>query len=265
MIHDFYHNTRAEIKELEAKVKNLDTDMQSMEEQHRTQIKVFMQKVKHLEYEHSNNCDRVKIDAHKKMRDERTEHTNRGKEKLAAKATEKEGYIRDDMQNQGDIETTEKDLDGTLKTLVRDLNFARETLIDKYEKKLQDLREELELRMKVEVHEIEERKNQHINELMKNHEEAFREMKDYHNDITRENLEMIRMSKEKLVDIRNQIETNQVTVEHLKLKMIELQIPLANAINARDTLEKQLANFDKDVMALRNAKARLQVLKNKEK
>lgn len=62
--------------------------------------------------------------------------------------------------------------------------------------------------MKVEIHEIEERKNQHINDLMKNHEEAFREMKEYHNDITRENLELIRMSKEKLIDIRNQIETN---------------------------------------------------------
>lgn len=76
--------------------------------------------------------------------------------------------------------------------------------------------------MKVEIHEIEERKNQHINDLMKNHEEAFREMKEYYNDITRENLELIRMHKEKLVDIGNQIENNNVTVEHLKLRMIDL-------------------------------------------
>ena len=32
MIHDFYMNTREEIKELEAKVKNFDTDMQKEEE-----------------------------------------------------------------------------------------------------------------------------------------------------------------------------------------------------------------------------------------
>ena len=61
-----------------------------------------------------------------------------------------------------------------------------------------ELNDELDLRMKVEIHEIEERKNQHINELLKNHEDAFREMKDYYNDITRENLELIRMYKEKL-------------------------------------------------------------------
>jgi hypothetical protein len=65
-----------------------------------------------------------------------------------------------------------------------------------------ELNDELDLRMKVEIHEIEERKNQHINELLKNHEEAFREMKDYYNDITRENLELIRMYKEKLIEIK---------------------------------------------------------------
>jgi hypothetical protein len=59
MIHDFYHNTRAEIKELEAKIKNLDTDMQTKEEGHRTELKVFMQKVRHLEYDHGNNQDGV--------------------------------------------------------------------------------------------------------------------------------------------------------------------------------------------------------------
>jgi len=41
---------------------------------------------------------------------------------------------------------------------------------------------------------------------MKNHEEAFREMKEYYNDITRENLELIKMHRDKLTDIRNQTE-----------------------------------------------------------
>ena len=119
--------------------------------------------------------------------------------------------------------------------------------------------------MKVEIHEIEERKNQHINELMKNHEEAFKEMKEYYNNITRENLELIRMHKEKLQDIKHQIEQNKTTVEHLEQKMEELKKPLQQAVRSRDNLKKQLFNFNKDVMALRNAKARLQVLINKEK
>jgi len=67
------------------------------------------------------------------------------------------------------------------------------------------LEEELTLRMKVEIHEIEERKNEHINQLMTNHEQAFREMKVYYNDITRENLELIKVHKEKLEEIKEKI------------------------------------------------------------
>ena len=85
MVHDFYHNTRAEIKELEARIKNFDTDMQTMEEVHRTQIKVYMQKVKHLEYEHGNNCDRVEVDARRIMKEERVHHVENDKDMLNKK------------------------------------------------------------------------------------------------------------------------------------------------------------------------------------
>ena len=54
-------------------------------------------------------------------------------------------------------------------------------------------------------------------------------------------------------------------MDHLKEKMQELQKPLAKALQNRDLLKKQLATYDKDVMALRNAKARLIVLKKKVK
>jgi len=73
---------------------------------------------------------------------------------------------------------------------------------------------------------------------MKHHEDSFREMKEYYNDITRENLELIKMHKEKLVDIRAQIEANQKTVDHLKQKMEELKLPLVKAQQNRDILKK---------------------------
>ena len=72
-----------------------------------------------------------------------------------------------------------------------------------YDQKVKSLGEELQLRLKVETHETKERKDQQINDLMKNNESAFGEMKDYYNDITRENLELIRMHREKTIDIRH--------------------------------------------------------------
>jgi len=47
--------------------------------------------------------------------------------------------------------------------------------------------------------------------------------------------------------------------------MEEFEKPLIKARHNRDILRKQLATFDKDKMALRNAKARLLVLKKKVK
>ena len=96
-------------------------------------------------------------------------------------------------------------------------------MIEEYEEKLNILSDELNLRMKVEIHEIEERKNQHINTLMKNHEEAFHDRKEYYNDITRENLEMIRGYKERLVEIKNQIDQNVLMIEQLKEERLKLE------------------------------------------
>jgi hypothetical protein len=70
--------------------------------------------------------------------------------------------------------------------------------------------------MKVEIHEVEERKNQHINELMINHENAFTEMKGYYNDITRENIELIKVHKEKLREVKQSIHDNAFIVDELK-------------------------------------------------
>lgn len=172
------------------------------------------------------------------MNKERDYHLDNEKDMRKDKGSQKQDYHRDEMKNIGEVEDREKELEDNNIQLQKALDIQKKALISNYESKSERLREELELRLKVEIHEIEERKNQHINDLMKNHEEAFKEMKEYYNDITRENLELIKMHKEKLVDIRAQIETNQKTVDQLKLKMEELERPLAKAIHNRDILKK---------------------------
>lgn len=119
--------------------------------------------------------------------------------------------------------------------------------------------------MKVEVHEIEERKNQHINDLMKAHEAAFQEMKEYYNDITRENLELIRTHRKKLEEIGASIEQNVLHAEELKKMREDFDKPKREIEEKLNTLQRQLQTFGKDQMGLRNAKARLQVLRAKEK
>ena len=120
MIHDFYHNTRAEIKETEAEVKNFDTEMQKLEEGHRSEIKVYIQKVKHIEYEHQLNCNNVAGDAgtaQASMGEEHNYYEHQQQELRNEKKNQKEDHDRDEMQNIGEVEDKGKDLEGNLKEL----------------------------------------------------------------------------------------------------------------------------------------------------
>ena len=68
MIHDFYHNTREEIKELESEIRNFDTKMESEEGSHNTEVISHLQKVSHHEYEHQEALNFVKGEANDLMR-----------------------------------------------------------------------------------------------------------------------------------------------------------------------------------------------------
>lgn len=263
MIHDFYSNTQNEISEIGSKVSNYETQMEKMEEQHKVMIKVYMQKVKHLEYEHGHDCDTVKLNAEQAMKDEKDFNITNEKDMRKDKQEKKIQYGDNENAALSTIEETEEKLKEQLREIEGVLKQSKANLIKGYERKLDQLKKELELRLKVEIHEIEERKNQHYNDLMKNHESAFRDMKDYYNDITRENLKLISVHRENLADVQKNIINNQEQIDDLKIANKKLEIPLNNIRHQRDELKKQLATYEKDQMSLRNAKAQYIVLKKK--
>ena len=199
------------------------------------------------------------------MTEERNYFVDNEKDNLKSKGERKEAYSRDEMANIAEVEEYEKTLQDSVNDLKHELDLTKKALIENYEHKLEKLEAELELRMKVEIHEIEERKNEHINELMMNHETAFREMKQYFNDITRENLELIKVHKEKLSELKTQTATNENLLLTLKNTVEDLKEPLAAAQQKANQLKKSVETHEKDTMALRNAKGFLKDLKTRTK
>ena len=222
MIHDFYQNTREEIKELESEIKNFDTKMQDEESRHNTLVVSHLQKVQHHEYEHGEAIEQTKADGAEIMTEEDKHHSEQESQNRNGKQSKKEDYERTDQANISEIEQETKQHQQNLDSLEQTLEQNKKTLISLYEQKQVDLQKELELRMKVELHEIEERKNQHINDLMINHETAFREMKQYYNDITKENLDIIKQLQEKYQDVKLQIQNSELVVADLKASVLEL-------------------------------------------
>lgn len=258
MIHDFYQNTREEIKELEAEIKNFDTKMQREEETHNTLVVSHLQKVQHHQYEHGEAIENTKAEGAEIMRHEDEKHSTTESNNRQGKQNKKEDYERNDQANISEIEQETKQHQQNLDSLEHQLESNKKTLIQLYEQKQVALQKELELRMKVELHEIEERKNQHINDLMINHETAFREMKQYYNDITNENLQIIKQLQEKYQDVKLQIANSEIVVNELKESVLALQGPLATERAKKATLEKSVANYEVNAMGLRNAKGSLE-------
>lgn len=56
-----------------------------------------MQKVKHLEYEHGNQCKNVELDAKIQMNKERDYHVDKEKDMRKDKVAQKQEYERDEM------------------------------------------------------------------------------------------------------------------------------------------------------------------------
>lgn len=123
MIHDFYHNTREEISEIEAKVTNFDTKMQHIEQAHKVDIVSHMQKVKHLEYEHTNSCGVVKEDAGVDMHEQREHHTKTEKDNLTDKNERKDEYTISEKSNIAEVQAKEQELKNKIEDLKEDLEF----------------------------------------------------------------------------------------------------------------------------------------------
>ena len=58
-IQTFYDITRKEVRDYDMAITAKDREMEIMEDNHRVEVRVYVQKVKHLEYEHKNALGRI--------------------------------------------------------------------------------------------------------------------------------------------------------------------------------------------------------------
>jgi len=58
-IQNFFDITAREVRELDLAISAKDREMELLEDNHRVELRVYQQKVKHLEYEHKNNIKEI--------------------------------------------------------------------------------------------------------------------------------------------------------------------------------------------------------------
>lgn len=235
--------------------------MEQLEDNHRIEVRIYIQKVKHLEYEHKNNIKRVQLDGDDAVDAEVEEHVKREvdlkAQKKSLKLEIKEHELADEQEVQRLTNQNRKNLEKTQEEFEK----ATAQMQERAEEQLRELRSNLELRRKVEIHEVEERKNLHINDLMRNHEKAFGQIKNYYNDITYDNLKLIKELKDEVADMKKKATNNSKLMAEISQENKKLFEPLAVTVKEVEQLKYELRDAAKDRMSLKNARARLHVLR----
>jgi growth arrest-specific protein 8 len=262
-INQFFEITKREREELELQILTKDREMEQLEENHRVEVRVYVQKVKHLEYEHKNSSKKVKRDGESSLEDEHEASVRREVELKRLKKSLKLELTERELANEFQIAEWKQKHAKNLGKLREEFNHNIELLEGKYQDKLVALKRDLELRRKVEVHEIEERKNLHINDLMRNHEAAFGQIKDYYNDITHDNLTLIKKLQNEVKDMKQKRLTNQKLMADIAQENKQLLEPLKVAVKQVEDLRRDLKDYEKDKLSLKNAKARLKLLSSR--
>ena len=260
LIKQFYDVTKNNIDQSKSLIRNKDTEMEKLEDDHRVEVKVYMQKIKHLEYDHQTSLKDLEITSKESVKDE-VNHNITTENK--AKTQKKDLKMQINERELANVRNVNKEIEtyeSGLNLMKRGYDEQINSIESNYKQKLQTLKETLDLRLKVEIHEVEERKNKHRNELMVKHDKAFRSIKDYYNDITRGNLEKIRELKEEKKKLESNQIDHKIAIEDLKRENETLKNPLEDAKAELNKLEDKLTNYNLDKVSLFNAKKHLKTL-----
>ena len=242
---------------------NKEAEGEHMMLSHNTEVKVFLQKLKLLEYEHEKADMSIEKDGEEAKVKEGRYYEERMKSMKKGKQDLKKDLMDEEKKHIEKTEITEQDHKRKEAFMLEGHDNQLYEIEKDYEARLNRMKEELELKERVEVHELEERKNLHINELMRNHEEAFTELKNYYNEITRDNLKLIKEHKSEIKRINEESERNKRKISELKYTNNELKEPLRKDELERDKLRSLLRQFEKHKMSRENYKSKLVTIHEK--
>lgn len=221
---NLHQNCLSERQKVEERILVQERLLATLEENHQTEIKTYIQKLKQLDFENERNLTLIDRQAQTDLEKESEHHEARLADLKKEKLEAKERLTKTQQESIKEIHKKEQDIKNVLETGKSTHAQELKDYEAKFEESLAQLQRDLDLKIRVELHEIEERKNFHINELIRNHEKAFEELKAFYSFITVENLYLIKNQKEELANCRARHESNQKKLASLKEKNVALEV-----------------------------------------
>ncbi|KAK7863112.1 hypothetical protein R5R35_001999 [Gryllus longicercus] len=254
----FWEVCRQQLEEAKAELRNKDQFIQDDDKRHRTEIKVFEQKVKHLEYEHQNNIAELKAENMVSLK--KAEDDFKKCEELLLQDKNALKYQLEEIQ---DVHLTELCIVKAMhkmeiSNMRKNFEVQSRDLEKKYEQRLQKIRTELMLQHRIELASAEERHKVRVNEIGQYHTQINDKIRHYYNNVTSNNLGIINDLKEELQRVKGSSDVMQRTTALEKAKSNELRLKesLQQAQSTIVILKKSIQNYEKEKTYHENTKAR---------
>ena len=249
--------THKEVHNVDLQCNIIGAEMDNMQSTHGNNIEMYVQKVKHLEYDHENTMNAVCLEFNLLNEDQNNkEKENRKKQVYLQQMLDSE-IDKQQQQHEHEIRNVQTMNAKECTKIKEEFEEKYHRLQMQYDAKLKHIEHDLMIKMKLAMHEIEERKNLHINDLMDNHECAFNKMRQYYNDITKDNLDLIYALKQEIKDLNARIALYDHKYHCIMQENKKLNEPLHKAQLQVSKYEKKLVNFDKDCKILKNSQMRV--------
>jgi hypothetical protein len=238
--------------------------MEMMDNKHREDINAFINKFRHLEYDHdtfiTDTLNKNSTNALKNEEDIRAKRevlylTN--KAELKKEIKEATGINREEIKEEKD--QLEKKYLKTKDELERRLN----EIVLRYKRDMKQLEEDLELRLKVEIHELEERKNLHINNLIRAFEDRMDAWKKENIEQIKENINLIKTNNDNLKTLKAENQNLEKEVEELKKDIANLEKQLEAAKLEHSQINNRLAKYYNQEINIENMNAKVLSLQKK--
>lgn len=99
MVEQFYHNTEVEIQETHTEILNKETEGEHMQTSHNTEVKVFLQKLKLLQYEQEKANMNIENDGQDAKVKENKYYQDKMKDMKKKKQTLKKDIVEEEKTN----------------------------------------------------------------------------------------------------------------------------------------------------------------------
>jgi hypothetical protein len=264
LINSYYEISKEENRKLELEIEKEEILMENMEKNHKEEINAFVNKYKHLEYDHdvfiseilknntleaTKNEDEIRVKREKQFIDKKIELKNRIRETTDT--------------NRKDIEKLQNNLENLYNKTKEKLDKKLNDIVTSYKFKMKQLEDDLELRLKVEIHELEERKNLHINNLIKAFEDRTNAWKKENIDQIKENINLIKTNNYNLKSLIADNDCLENEVKSLKSEIEELDKQLKAAEQEHMEITNRLKKYYNQAINIENMKIKISQLKNK--